>query len=230
MNILYEDNHLLVVVKPPNTAVQADASGDAALLDQAKDFLKQRDGKPGEAWLGLVHRLDRPVGGVMVFAKTSKAASRLSDALRRGAFEKTYLAVLDGCPEPPQGTLTDWLWKDRRTNTVRTADPSQPQARRAELSYRVLERRGPLTLVAVRLNTGRSHQIRVQFASRGWPIWGDQRYHPHPQPHGQIALWSYRLSFPRPVAPGDRLTFFCLPPRQAPWNGFSFMEEPHEQD
>lgn len=162
--ILYEDNHLLVVVKPVNMAVQADDSRDPDLLTLLKQDLKERYQKPGNVYLGLVHRLDRPVGGVMVFAKTSKAASRLSDQVRTRGLKKTYQAVLCGRPQAASATLKDWLIKNEKTNTVRTAAPNTPKAKEAILSYQIQGEKEGLTLAEIQLETGRPHQIRVQFA------------------------------------------------------------------
>lgn len=195
MRVLYEDNHLLVVVKPVNVPMQEDSSGDYDLLNMAKAYIKEKYQKPGAVYLGLVHRLDRPVGGVCVFARTSKAASRLSDAVRRHDFHKTYLAVV----ENPQLAQTDiWrdkLWKDVKHNRVSV----DARGKDASLSYRVLRSNKDYALVEVDLHTGRSHQIRVQFASRNHPLYGDQRYNPHAKVGQQIALWSYRLSFLHPT-------------------------------
>ena len=221
LNILYEDNHLLCVEKPVNVPVQADASGDEDMLALCKAYLKEKYHKPGNVWLGLVHRLDRPVGGVMVFARTDKAAGRLSDQIRRDAVQKDYLAILDGVPKEKSGTLTDWLIKDSHTNTVRVTDASH--GKKAVLDYETLAVKNGKTLVRIHLHTGRSHQIRVQFASRGTPLLNDQRYHPHPS-RGQIALFAYRLSFTHPVQKSP-VTVTCLPPHTAPWTLFEEIYE-----
>ncbi len=214
MNILYEDNHLLVVEKPVNIPVQADDSNDRDMLTILKDYLKKKYDKQGNVYLGLVHRLDRPVGGVMVFARTSKAASRLSRIIATREFHKTYLAVVEGIPEE-KAVLEDYLIKNSRTNTVSvtTAD----KGKHASLEYELLDSKDSLSLVRIDLHTGRSHQIRVQFSSRGLPLWGDQRYNPEAKPHQQIALWSHRISFPHPVTK-EVLTFTSEPPDEYPWN------------
>ena len=204
--ILYEDNHLLIVVKPVNMAVQADDSRDPDLLTLLKQDLKERYQKPGNVYLGLVHRLDRPVGGVMVFAKTSKAASRLSDQVR-------------GRPQAASATLKDWLIKNEKTNTVRTAAPNTPKAKEASLSYQIQGEKEGLTLAEIQLETGRPHQIRVQFASRRTPLWGDQRYNPQARPGQQIALWAVSLTLRHPVTQ-ETMTFTCPPPDNVPWNLF----------
>ncbi len=187
MQVLYEDNHLLCVVKPVNMPVQPDSSHDESLLDMGKIYLKEKYQKPGNVFLGLVHRLDRPVGGVMVFARTSKAASRLSDSIRKNQLDKWYLAVLDGIPKASNGTLVDYLSKDSDENRVSVTDAEH--GKKSILHYETLAVHGNHTLVRIKLETGRSHQIRVQFASRGLPLMYDQRYHPHPG-KGQIALSS----------------------------------------
>lgn len=221
--ILYEDNHLLVVEKPVNIAVQADDSQDLDLLTLLKQDLKERYQKPGQVYLGLVHRLDRPVGGVMVFAKTSKAASRLSDQVRTRTLDKTYAAVVCQKLDRRQDSLQDYLWKDTQTNRVSVVSASRPGAKLARLSYEQLAYREGLTLLRIHLETGRSHQIRVQFASRSAALWGDQRYNPAARPGQQIALWAWQLSFDHPVTK-EHLTFVSEPPKAMPWNLFEGLE------
>lgn len=215
--VLYEDNHVIVVVKPPNVPTQADDSKDPDLLTLIKADLKVRHQKPGNVFLGLVHRLDRPVGGVMVFAKTSKAASRLSDAVRTRSMGKWYTAVVHGRPKDPQGTLRHHLLKDSKTNTVHVVPASKPGAKEAVLDYRVLGGQDGLSVVRVELHTGRSHQIRVQFATIGCPLVGDQRYGGHlAKPGQQIVLWSTRISFLHPTTK-EPLVFSSMPPKTYPW-------------
>jgi 23S rRNA pseudouridine1911/1915/1917 synthase len=198
--IIFEDNHLLAVVKPPNIPSQADASGDPDMLTLLKADLKKRRQKPGNVYLGLVHRLDRPVGGVMVFAKTSKAASRLSRQIRERSFRKIYLAVIHGCPTLPNDRLIHYLKKDSRTNTVYTFKEPEQGAQEAILDYTVLQKTTQLSIVKVKLHTGRPHQIRVQFASIGYPLFGDQKYGTnYALPGQQIALWSYAICFQHPT-------------------------------
>lgn len=214
--VLYEDNHLLVVVKPANLPVNLDESADEDLLSLLKGYLKEKYHKPGNVYLGLVHRLDRPVGGVMVFARTSKAASRLARAMQSGGFAKSYLAV--GCGKAAEEKqLRDYLTKDPGTNTSRVTD--EKNGKLAVLSYRLLEYRDPLSLLKVDLQTGRSHQIRVQLSHDGLPLWGDQRYNPDARIGQQIALFACSLSFPHPIT-GQLLTFSARPEAREPWIRF----------
>lgn len=219
IHVLYEDNHVLCVEKPVNVPVNEDDSHDPDLLSMCKEYLKEKYNKPGNVYLGLVHRLDRPVGGVMVFAKTSKAASRLSEAVRTHAISKEYLAVLDGKLRKKSNTLTDYLIKDHRTNTVHTTD--EKHGKKSQLDYEVLAENERHTLVHIHLKTGRSHQIRVQFASRNVPLVYDQRYNPHTG-KGQIALFACRLSFPHPTTK-ETITVTCLPGNEKPWNEFNIQ-------
>jgi 23S rRNA pseudouridine1911/1915/1917 synthase len=215
--ILFEDNHILVVVKPVNMPTQEDDSRDPDLLSVLKADLKHRHHKPGNVYLGLVHRLDRPVGGVMVFAKTSKAASRLSDAVRTRHFDKTYIAVVHGKPKQPQDTLVHWLYKDTKTNTVTVVKEGKPDAKEAILDYQTIGAEDGLSLLKVKLRTGRPHQIRVQFAAIGCPLYGDQRYGSTVnKPGQQLALWSTRLGFEHPTLK-EAVRFISLPNEQYPW-------------
>jgi 23S rRNA pseudouridine1911/1915/1917 synthase len=214
--ILFEDNHILVVVKPMNMPTQEDESGDLDLLSWLKQDLKQRYNKLGNVFVGLVHRLDRPVGGVMVFAKTSKAASRLSDQVRTRKLTKIYHAVVHGNP-PPSGRLTHFLLKDARTNTVRVTEPNVPGAKEAVLDYKVLANGSGLSLVEVELMTGRPHQIRVQLSTIGCPLYGDQRYGSKlNKPGQQIALWAVHLAFQHPTLQ-QPVQFDSKPPAVHPW-------------
>jgi 23S rRNA pseudouridine1911/1915/1917 synthase len=221
IKILYEDNHLLVVEKPVNIPTQADASGDPDLLSLLKEDLKIRYQKPGNVYLGLVHRLDRPVGGSMVFAKTSKAASRLSEQLRTRSLGKVYLAVVHGTPQPREARLEHYLTKDRAANMVQAVNPSTKDAKQAILKYQVLETEKGYSLVQVQLLTGRSHQIRVQFAEAGHPLFGDQKYGSRVnQPGQQIALWSSEIRLSHPTKK-EEMVFHSHPPDSFPWNLFS---------
>ncbi|MBP1968333.1 23S rRNA pseudouridine1911/1915/1917 synthase [Virgibacillus natechei] len=216
--ILYEDNHLLIVEKPINIPVQADNTRDKDLLTLLKQDIKVRYQKPGNVFLGLVHRLDRPVGGVIVFAKTSKAASRMSDVMRRQAIDRSYLAVVRGGPDREQAKLEHFLSKNQQENKVYAVPSHHKQAKKALLSYKTLAQTKQLSLLSVQLQTGRSHQIRVQLAETGTPIYGDQKYGYHVnQPGQQIALWAHSLSFEHPTKK-ERITVDSLPPREYPWN------------
>ncbi len=219
ISILYEDNHLLVVVKPPNLLSQGDSTGDPDLLTRMKEYIKDTYAKPGNVYLGLVHRLDRPVGGVMVFAKTSKAASRLSEQIRLGKFQRSYLAVVEGHPEPVSGSLHGYLLKDSKKNLVKVVKPDVPGAQEARLDYKVVDMSRGQSLVRIWLRTGRSHQIRVQLAERGHPLFGDQRYGPRNNQRQQIALWAERIAFAHPTTK-ERLEFTQTPPAVKPWTEF----------
>ncbi len=215
--IVFEDNHLLVAVKPVNMPTQADATGDRDFLTWLKEYLKIRHQKPGNVFLGLIHRLDRPVGGIMVFAKTSKAAGRLSEQVRDRQFHKSYLAVVHGSPANPAGRLRHYLFKDQGLNRVAVVPATTPGAKEAVLDYQTMATAAGMTLVKVNLLTGRSHQIRVQFAAIGHPLYGDQKYGAdRNRPGQQIALWSAGLAFAHPVTK-QGLSFQSLPPRQFPW-------------
>ena len=176
LKILYDDNHCLAVAKPAGALMVGDETGDETLLDQAKHWVREKYNKPGDVFLGVVHRLDRPVSGVALYARTSKSASRLSDQFRRGSIEKTYNAWIDGSPPNGTHTLTDWLIKNRNSNTTSVVREGTPGARFSTLEFRVVSRSDRRSLVEIRPKTGRSHQIRVQFASRGFPILGDVKY------------------------------------------------------
>ena len=214
--VLYEDNHLLVVVKPPNLPSQADSSLDRDLQSILKEYIGKKYQKPGNVYLGLVHRLDRPVGGVMVFARTSKAAARLSEAFSSHLQDRRYLAVLQGALSGER-ILEDWLWKDADGMTS-VVNPDTPGARSARLRTRPLALRRGLTLAEICLFTGRKHQIRVQHAHLGLPLWGDARYGDG-RPGQQIALWAYRLEFAHPTR-REPLRFCFLPPMTGIWAEF----------
>ena len=196
IKILYEDNHVLVVVKKENIPVQEDDSKDLDLLTMLKQYIKEKYNKPGNVYLGLVHRLDRPVGGIMVFAKTSKAASRLSEQIRQNQMKKKYYAVTENKPNN-EGTFKDKLLKDEKTNIVKV----DPKGKESILNYKLISynKENNLSLVDVDLITGRSHQIRVQFSSRNLSLYGDQRYNKNSKVGEQIALFAYYLEFIHPV-------------------------------
>lgn len=223
LNVLYEDNHLLVVEKPRNMPVQEDASKDLDLLNFSKQYLVKKHNKPGDAFLGLVHRLDRPVGGVLLFGKTSKGASRISNEIRLNRLDRVYYTVVRGIPSKNKATLTDFLLKDTSTNMTSVVNKSNKDAKKAVLDYEVIQtdKKENLSLLRVKLHTGRSHQIRVQLAHLGYPIYGDQRYGARVNKVGQqIALWAYELAVKHPTK-DEIITVNCDTPNEYPWNLFN---------
>lgn len=216
INVLYEDNHLLVVEKPINMPVCEDESRDKDLLSLLKEYVKVKYNKPGEVYLGLVHRLDRPVGGVMVFARTSKAASRLSKQVMDRELDKIYLAVVCGKVND-NGEFFDYLVKDTKKNMSFVTD--KIHGKEARLRYKRLAYRDGFSLVEVYLETGRSHQIRVQFSSRGFPLVGDAKYNREHEGKTNIALFAKRLSFKHPVSK-EVLSFELKMPDRYPFNLF----------
>jgi 23S rRNA pseudouridine1911/1915/1917 synthase len=201
LNIIYEDEHVLVVKKDAGIPVEAGRLRIMDLQGLIKNELYRRNRKGGEPYLGLIHRLDQPVEGVMVFAKTPFAAGDLSEQVRDGRMRKHYLALLCGKPKTDEGTLVDYLLKDGRTNTSSVVRAGEKDAKRSELNYKVLKRNDETTLVEVELITGRHHQIRVQMANAGWPLYGDTKYNPQFQEtsqYVQTALCAYKLSFVHP--------------------------------
>lgn len=221
LNIVYEDNHLLVVVKPQNVPSQADASGDSDMLTLLKTYIAEKYQKKGNVYLGLVHRLDRPTGGVMVFAKTSKAAERLSDAFRAHEVEKKYLTVVQGKPAVANGKLVNYLYKYEQKNIVKVVPDATEGAVKAELEYKTLASNESHSLLQVILGTGRSHQIRVQLSFAGHPLVGDSKYgtlkSKNPTP---LALWAYELRFAHPVTK-EMMVFRVYPDVElAPWSEF----------
>ena len=223
MDILYEDNHIIVVNKIQGVPSQPDETGDEDMLTMVKKYIKEKYNKPGEAFVGLVHRLDRPTGGAMVFAKTSKAASRLAEQMQDGSFDKTYFAVLCGRPRDQKGKLINYLQKDAKTNTVMIVPQATTGAKKAELDYEVLEY-NPETnhsLVKVKLYSGRGHQIRVQMKGIKCPIFGDQKYGDEDMPKFMLNLFAVELSFLHPTTK-QKLVFRVYPPeKNKAWNEFN---------
>ena len=217
LKILYEDNHIIVVVKPFNVLSQGDCTGDISMVDMIKEYLKKKYNKPGNVYLGLVHRLDRPVGGIMVFAKTSKAASRLSKDFNNHNITKKYLAIVKGKIHDG-GKLVDKIDRDKSGNSY-----VDNCGKDAVLNYKLVayNKEHDCSLVVIKLETGRHHQIRVQFSSRGHHLLGDQRY--GVQDNKQICLFSYYLSFIHPVSK-DELIFFELPPNISYWPFFTLSK------
>ncbi len=220
LEVIYEDNHIIVVKKPFNVPTQGDSSNDESLLDMVKNYIKEKYNKPGNVYVGLVHRLDRPTGGIMVFAKTSKAASRLCDDIKNHNFEKKYLAVLSGVPRDKSGRLENYLKKDEKTNTVRLAPALEEGAKKATLNYKVLEYNEKYSLVEIELETGRSHQIRVQMSANKTPVFADFKYGKGVK-DVNLALFAYKLKFTHPTTK-KLMTFLAMPPVDtAPWKYFS---------
>lgn len=214
INVIYEDNHLIVVEKPINMLTQSDNTNDKDLLSLLKEYIKNKYNKPGNVYLGLVHRLDRPVGGIMVFAKTSKAASRLSNQIREKTFKKTYNAVVIG-NIPDSGTLCDKLYKDTKNNIVYVSD----KGKEAILKYNKLSYKDGMSLVNINLLTGRSHQIRVQFMNYGYPLYGDNKYNKNAKSGEQIALFAKKIEFIHPTTK-EKLVFEIDLPNRYPFNIF----------
>ncbi len=227
--ILYEDNHIIVAEKPQNTIIAGDITGDKSMLDSLKEYVKEKYNKPGEAYLGLVHRLDRPAGGLAVFARTSKAASRLADQLKDNELKRTYYCVVRGVPRNSSDRLVDYLRKNEATNTVDVVPQAVEGAKKAVLNYKLLQKieteEGTLSLLQVQLETGRSHQIRVQMANMGCPLWGDQRYGFKVNKKGQqLALYAVKLRLIHPTKK-DSMQFICYPPGIMPWTYFKLNIE-----
>ena len=216
INIIYEDNHILVVEKPVNIPVCLDSSKDKDFLSILKDYLKNKYNKPGNVYLGLVHRLDRPVGGIMVFAKTSKAAGRLSKQIQEHSFNKVYVAGVLG-KIADKGEFVDYLFKDNKRNISYVTDKSKGKL--AKLKYKRLDYKNNCSLVEIYLETGRSHQIRVQFSSRGYPLVGDAKYNPNSDKKTNIALFAKSISFIHPVTK-EKLYFELGLPKRYPFNLF----------
>lgn len=200
-DILYEDNHLLIVNKLPGELVQGDKTGDIPLVDSLKDMIKERDAKPGNVFLGVVHRLDRPVGGVVIFAKTSKALTRLNEMLRNGDIHKTYWALTRGLPPKTEDTLTHYITTVERTNKSYASSKPKPGSKESRLRYKLMSQGENINLVEVELLTGRKHQIRVQLSAIGCPIRGDLKYgDKRSNPDGSISLLARKIEFVHPVS------------------------------
>ena len=208
LNILYEDNQIIVVEKKPNVLSQSDITGDLDLLTMVKSYVKEKYNKPGNVYIGLVHRLDRPVGGVMVFARTSKAAKRLNEQIKNHEFKKTYVAVLDGVLKKEKDELVNYLYKDSKTGKSKVVDKDFTGGKLSKLNYEVMGYYENKTIVKINLITGRHHQIRLQFKHLGYPLYGDQLY--GKKNNEQIRLYAYKLEFNHPVSK-ERLTFKLLP-------------------
>ncbi|MCQ2409425.1 MAG: RluA family pseudouridine synthase [Clostridia bacterium] len=219
LQVLFEDNHIIVVVKPENVPSQEDKTGDIDMLTLVKRYLVDKYNKPGDAYVGLVHRLDRPTGGVMVFAKTSKAASRLSEQIRNNEVEKHYMCLVHGVPNDKQSTLKCYLKKFEQENIVRVVPELTEGAKYAELEYKLLETKDNMSLIYVNLITGRGHQIRVQFSSISHPLVGDKKYGIEEKMKLPLCLWAAELRFAHPIS-GKEMVFRVFPPETEPWTKF----------
>lgn len=223
MRIVYEDNHVIVVDKASGEIVQGDKTGDKPLSEQVKEYIKETCAKPGNVFLGVVHRLDRPVSGLVVFARTSKALSRLNDMFRTGEVKKTYWALVSIPPASPCGTLTDYLWRDEKRNKSYVCDPGREGAKKATLDYKVIGRTRNYTLLEVNLHTGRHHQIRCQLANMGCCIRGDLKYGAkRSNADGSISLVARRIEFVHPVS-RDRIALTSSLPDEPVWREMEFI-------
>lgn len=201
MKVVYEDNHIIIVSKRSGEIVQGDKTGDKTLADEVKAYIKEKYAKPGNVFLGITHRLDRPVWGLVVFARTSKALARLNDMFREGNVNKTYWAICQNAPELPEATLTHWLTRNERQNKSYAYDKEVPGAKKAVLHYRTIGKSERYTLIEVKLMTGRHHQIRCQLAKIGCPIKGDLKYGARrSNPDGSISLLARKIEFAHPVS------------------------------
>lgn len=214
LNILYEDNHIIVVIKPFNILSQSDDTKDIDMLTIIKEYIKEKYNKPGNVYLGLVHRLDRPTSGIMIFAKTSKAASRLSKEIQENKMNKKYLAIINGILTEKEGTFEDYILKKEDNSSTIT---NKKNGKYAKLNYKVLKENNNLSLVEIELITGRHHQIRIQFSSRGYALFGDQRY--GCEDKKQLALFAYYLSFTHPVTK-EQMNFKIYPDKTGIWKYF----------
>ena len=220
MQVVYEDNHVIIVAKQSGEIVQGDKTGDTPLSDIVKQYIKEKYQKPGEVFLGVVHRLDRPVGGLVVFARTSKALSRLNRMFAEGEVHKTYWAIVKNTPHEPEGTLIHWLVRNEQQNKSYAYDHEVPRSKKAVLKYRVIGQSDNYTLLEVQLMTGRHHQIRCQLAAMGCPIRGDLKYGARrSNPDGSISLLSHQVTFEHPVSHAPISVVSPLP-ADALWHQF----------
>ncbi|MBQ7328108.1 MAG: RluA family pseudouridine synthase [Clostridia bacterium] len=220
LTILYEDNQIVVVIKPQNVPTQADDSNDKDMLSMVKDYIKQKYNKPGEAFIGLVHRLDRPTGGIMVFARNSKAANRLTEQFKTHSVEKVYYAIANGVVKVRTQRLVNYLKKDTKENIVKIVPMSEAGAKKAELVYNYLEDNGKQSLLEVKILTGRSHQIRLQLANIGHSLVGDVKYGKEKGMTSKLGLWAGKLAFDHPTTK-ERMVFMACPDQNVlPWKNF----------
>lgn len=220
MQVLYEDNHIIIVYKQSGEIVQGDKTGDKPLSETIKEWIKQKYAKPGNVFLGVVHRLDRPVSGIVVFAKTSKALSRLNNMFRNGEVRKTYWAMVQTAPNMPEATLTNWLVRNEKQNKSYVYNNEMPNAKQAILKYKTIGQTEHYTLLEVNLLTGRHHQIRCQLAAMGCPIKGDLKYGARrSNPDGSISLLSHKVEFIHPVSKQKIVVVSPLPIEKV-WDNF----------
>lgn len=222
MHPLYEDNHIIIVSKRSGEIVQGDKTGDEPLSETVKQYLKEKYHKPGNVFLGVVHRLDRPVWGLVVFAKTSKALTRLNKMFKDGQVHKTYWAITKNAPPAEEGVLTDWLVRNERQNKSYAHPQEVPNAKKAVLKYRVIAHSDHYHLIEVNLLTGRHHQIRCQLANMGCAIKGDLKYGaPRSNPDGSISLLARRITFVHPVSKENIVVEAPLPPNDKLWEALA---------
>lgn len=230
MEVLYEDNHIIVVNKAAGEIVQGDKTGDAPIGEAVKAYIKEKYAKPGQVFLGVTHRLDRPVSGVVVFARTDKGLSRMNDLFREGKVEKTYLAIVQKAPAEPEGLLEHWIVRNEKQNKSYAYDKEQPQSKLARLRYKVVAHSDRYCLVAVRLLTGRHHQIRCQLAKIGCQIKGDLKYGAkRSNPDGSISLHAWHVSFEHPVSHKPVDVYAPLPPDNL-WQSFAMQLKENATD
>lgn len=223
MTVVYEDNHIIVVNKTSSEIVQGDKTGDIPLSETVKQYLKEKYQKPGNVFVGVTHRLDRPVSGLVVFAKTSKALSRLNEMFKNSEVKKTYWAIVKECPRELEGELVHYLVRNEKQNKSYAYDKEVPDSKKAILHYRLIARSQNYNLLEVDLKTGRHHQIRCQLAKMGCPIKGDLKYgFARSNPDGSICLHARRISFIHPVSK-EQIDLEAPVPLGSLWNGFSFL-------
>ena len=221
LDVLYEDNQIIVVLKPQNVPTQSDNSKDIDMLTMVKEYVKKKYNKPGEVYIGLVHRLDRPTGGIMVFARNSKSAKRLSEEFSTHDVEKVYYAVTTKVVREKSKTLINYLQKNEKENIVKVVPMLTSGAKKAELNYKELENDGEMSLLEVRILTGRSHQIRVQLSSFGYPLYGDAKYGKNKNIASKnLGLWAGKLSFAHPTTKDKMVFMACPDATKKPWNKF----------
>lgn len=221
LNVLYEDNQIIVVLKPQNIPTQSDVSGSEDMLSLVKKYVKEKYQKEGEAFIGLVHRLDRPTGGVMVFARNSKSAKRLTEQFKNHTTEKIYYAVTTKVVREKSKTLVNYLEKNEKENIVKVVPMLSSGAKKAELTYRELENNGQMSLLEVKILTGRSHQIRVQLSTLGYPLYGDGKYGKNKDVATKnLGLWAGKLSFIHPTTKGKMVFMACPDTEKEPWKNF----------